>query len=303
MSIVITGATGFIGKHLCKSFVASGHKVVALTRNTKSAESILGQQVECVYWDGKNTGEWQKHIDGAKAVINLAGANLAGSLWTDNYKQKILASRINAGNAIVSAIKNSEKKPTVLLQGSAIGIYGNRGEEALNETSATGSGFLADVVEQWEASVKSVETETRVVYLRTGIVLGKGEGTLAKMELPFKLFAGGPPGNGKQWFSWIHIQDVINAIQLLVENPKLDGAFNLTAPNPSRMEDFSKALGKVLNRPSWLPVPAIALKLLLGEMARETVLASQNVLPKKLLENDYQFLFPDLNPALSDLYE
>ena len=302
MKVVITGGTGFIGRNLCGKLSAAGYKVVALTRNAAKAAATLGSTAECISWDGMTSGEWCKEIDGAEAVINLAGANLADKPWTNAYKKIILDSRINAGKAIAQAIQSAAKKPAVLLQGSAIGIYGNGGEETINEESPFGNGFLADVVQRWEASVEDVATTTRLVFLRTGVVLGAGEGTLAKMELPFKWCAGGPPGGGKQWFSWVHIEDTTDSIQFLLENKNVTGAFNLTAPNPTQMGTFCKELANALNRPSWLPVPAFALRALLGEMAEETVLASQNVLPQRLLEAGFKFKFENVADALNQIY-
>jgi uncharacterized protein (TIGR01777 family) len=303
MRVLIAGVTGFIGKNLSEALLDSGHKIVALTRNVENAQKTLDSRVECVHWDGKTTEGWQDHVDGTEAVINLAGENLAGGPWTKSYKKRILNSRVNAGNAISKAILEAKQKPNVLLQASAVGYYGSRGGEELNESSSAGSGFLVDVVKQWEDSVKEVEKRNpRVVYLRTGVVLGRGEGMIDKMTLPFKIFAGGPVGSGKQWLSWIHIADELNVIRFLMEREDLSGIFNLVAPNPVQMAEFSRNFGKALNRPSWLPVPEIAIKLIFGQMGEETVLSSQKAVPKRLLEAGYVFQFPELSAALNDLF-
>jgi len=303
MRVLITGATGFIGTNLCELLLKEGHKIVALTRNVESAPKTLGERVECVQWDAKTTEGLEEHVERAEVVINLTGENLAGGPWTESYKERIVNSRVNSGNAISKAIKAAGKKPKVLLQASAVGYYGSRGDEELSESSSAGSGFLADVVKQWEGSVKEVEKENvRVVYLRSGVVLGRGEGMLGKMTLPFKLFAGGSVGSGKQWLSWIHIADEVNAIRFLMERDDLSGIFNLVGPNPVQMAEFTRQFGNALNRPSWLPVPEIAIKLIFGQMGEETVLGSQKVSSKKLSEAGYIFQFPELSAALDDLF-
>lgn len=303
MRVLITGATGFIGTNLCELLLKEGHKIVALTRNVESARKTLGEDIECVQWDAKTTEGWQEHIERAEAVINLAGENLAGGPWSENYKKRIVNSRVNSGNAISKAIKGAKQKPGVLIQASAVGYYGSRGDEELSESSSTGNGFLADVVKQWEGSVKDIEKENvRVVYLRSGVVLGRGEGMIGKMTLPFKLFAGGPVGSGRQWISWIHIADEVNAIRFLMEREDLSGVFNLTAPNPVQMAEFTRQFANALNRPSWLPVPEIAIKLIFGQMGEETILGSQKVFSKRLSGAGYKFRFPELSAALKDLF-
>jgi uncharacterized protein (TIGR01777 family) len=303
MRVLISGASGFIGKHLCKALSGAGHDIVVLTRNVENARKVLGPGVECIQWDGQTKSGWEAHLEGSGAVVNLAGENLAKSPWTERYKERILNSRIDAGNAINEVIRKVKQKPRVLLQASATGYYGSRESEELNESSAAGSGFLAGVVQQWEDSVKELEKENvRVVYLRSGVVLGRGEGMINKMTLPFKMFAGGPVGSGKQWISWIHIADVINIIRFLMEREDLNGVFNLTAPNPVQMKEFSTRFGKALNRPSWLPVPELAVKLIFGQMGEETVLGSQKVYPNRLMEAGYTFQFPELTSALEELF-
>lgn len=302
MRVVITGATGFIGKALCRELHANGYEVIALTRNAEKGRQALGDSAVCVAWDARTPAGWQSYVEGAKAIINLAGANVGDKRWSEDYKKQILSSRLDAGKAVSEAIRLAKQKPEVLLQASASGFYGTRGDAVLTEQSPKGEGFLADVVKAWEDSVQEVENlGVRLVYLRTGVVLGRGEGMLGKLLLPFQMFVGGPPGGGQQWLSWIHIADTIALIRYLLETADLHGRFNLASPNPVQMEEFTRQLGKVLKRPSWLPVPAFAIRLLFQQMGEETVLASQRVLPERIAQTDFKFRFPDLLPALDHL--
>lgn len=303
MRVLITGATGFIGRNLSGSLLESGHEIIALTRNVDKAREILGSDVQCIRWDGQTTKGWQELVEKTDVVVNLAGENLAEGPWTESYRERILNSRIQAGAAISKAILKAKHKPKLLLQASAIGFYGSRGDEELNESSQAGDGFLTEVVKQWEGSVRELESVLRVVYLRSGVVLGRGEGMIGKLSLPFKFFLGGAPGSGKQWLSWIHIADEVKAIRFLMENEKLTGIFNLTSPQPVRMSEFTKQFGRALNRPSWVPIPGLAIKLIFGQMGEETVLTSQKVIPGKLLEAGYTFAFPDIASALAGLFD
>lgn len=302
MRVLITGATGFIGRHLCRNLLDSGYELIALTRDVEKAEKVLDSRVHCARWDGKTAEGWQRFVEGAEAVINLAGENLAQGPWTERYRQRILESRVNAGKAVTEAITKAQKKPKVLLQASAIGFYGSHGDKELTEASSAGSGFLVEVVKEWEASVKAVEKQpVRVMYLRTGIVLGRGEGIIGKMSLPFKLFAGGPVGSGKQWLSWIHIADEVGIIQFLIEQESLSGVFNLAAPNPVQMAEFCREFGRALSRPSWLTVPSFVIKAVFGQMGEETVLASQRVSPIRIKDAGYRFQFSDIKSALDNV--
>ncbi len=303
MRVLITGASGFIGRALTHRLLDHAHEVIALTRDPGKAQKILGEGVLCVGWDGRSALNWQEHVNQSDAIINLAGENIGKGPWTTSYRKRILHSRVGAGHAVVEAIKNAEKKPRVLLQASGIGYYGDRGDEELDENSEMGGGFLADVIEQWEESTKEVETMgVRRVILRTGFVFGRGGGALAKMTLPYRLFVGGPVGSGKQWLSWIHVEDEIAVIQEFLERDEFSGVFNLTAPHPATLGEVSKHLGKAMRRPSWLPVPAFALKLMLGDMAKETALTSQKVLPGKLLQANYSFQYTSVSEALNSIF-
>jgi uncharacterized protein (TIGR01777 family) len=287
--IVITGATGFIGKSLCKHLAQAGYDVVALSRNPKKGSESLPNQVKVASWDAKTSKGWVNYVDGAYAIINLAGENIGSGRWTPGKKRRILESRLNAGKAVVEAVEEVGNKPKVVIQASGIGIYGNRDDEILDEFSRPGSGFLTEVAKQWEGSTKKVESlGVRHVIIRTGVVLG-ADGFLSRVVLPFRLFVGGHLGSGNQWIPWIHIDDEVRAIRFLMERQNLQGAFNLTAPNFLMSKEFFSLLGKTIKRPSWLPLPDFLLRLLLGEMARELILSGQRAMPKRLLESGYDF--------------
>jgi len=301
MKIIVTGATGMLGRPLCAALLEDGHDVVALSRNPESAAKKLNPNVTCLKWDGKRVGEWADAVDGSDGIVNLAGENIAGSRWTDAYKKRIIDSRVNAGNAVAEAILSVTKKPSFLIQASATGYYGGGGDNVLNEQSPLGDTFLAEVVDKWEKSVSALQSSAiRVAYPRIGVVIGKEGGIVEKLRLPFQMFVGGPPGDGQQYISWIHIKDVVDAIRFLIHTESTSGHYNLTAPNPVRMTEFSKAFGAALGRPSWLPVPAFALKLALQQMAEETALLSQRIQPARLLEAGFSFSFPNVADALKD---
>jgi uncharacterized protein (TIGR01777 family) len=231
----------------------------------------------------------------------LAGEPIANKRWSSEQKDRIRFSRVNTTRALVSAIAKANDKPKFLISGSAVGYYGPRGDEPLTENSPAGAGFLADVCREWENEARQAQSHgVRVALLRTGIVLGKGEGALAKMVKPFKLFAGGYLGSGKQWMPWIHVEDEVGLIQFLMEKENAIGAFNATAPNPVTMEEFCNALASALNRPSWAPMPASVLTLLLGEMA-EMLLTGQRAVPKAAQDLGYSFRYPNILEALQSL--
>jgi hypothetical protein len=242
------------------------------------------------------------HIEGAAAVVNLAGENVAAALrWSTQKKARILDSRLAAGRAVTRAVGAASQKPAALIQASAIGYYGSCGDRIIDESHPSGSGFLAGVARQWEDSVADIDTRVRCVLIRTGIVLGAG-GFLKRTALPFRFFAGGHPGSGAQWLSWIHLKDEVGAIRFLIEHESCEGPFNLTAPQPLQARDFFRCLGRVMHRPSWAPVPSVVLRLLFGLMAKELILSSQRVMPARLMESGYSFVYPELEPALESIY-
>jgi len=284
--IVGFGLSGLIGKPLVEK-LAVRYECVLLKHT--------------VLRNSSDEGAWQKELEGAYAVINLSGEPIAGKRWTAIQKKELRDSRLNTTRALVDAIAKSKSKPEVFLNASAIGYYGPRGDEALEESAAAGQGFLAALCTEWEKEALRAELlGVRTVLLRTGIVLSKEGGALAKMLPPFQFFIGGSLGSGKQMMSWVHIDDEVNAIVKALEDPGIRGPVNLTAPSAVSMREFAKTLGKVLKRPSCFPVPGIALKLLLGEMS-EMLLTGQNVCPRKLLTHGFQFQFPALKKALQDL--
>ena len=298
MKVVITGATGFIGSALCED-LCRDYEIIALSRDVRRAASKIGDCAKILEWDGRTTGTWVGQADGAFAIINLAGESLAHGRWTQSKKAGILHSRLDSTRAIIAAIKQVDKKPKTVIQASAIGYYGSRGAEELNETSSQGKGFLADVCQKVELCTEPIdELGVRRVIIRTGVVLGKEDGALPQIAKPFKYFVGGHPGSGKQWFSWISLEDEVAAIRFLMKNQEPKGVFNLTSPEPVTMKDFCRKLGKALKRPSWTYVPKFVLRMAFGEMADEMLLASQKVLPKKLLDAGFQFKYPQASNAL-----
>jgi len=299
MNIVVSGGTGFIGKGLLQRLLEANHRLVVLTRNPEAVKPLATGSVQVERWNAKSLGAWADRVDGADAVINLAGEPIPAKRWTKRQKARLLNSRVDATKAIVAAIDQAKRKPSVLINASAVGYYGNVESGEVTESHPKGTGFIADLVERWEQEARAAEAMgVRVVLPRTGIVLEKDGGALKKMLLPFKLFVGGPLGSGRQWLPWIHREDVAGAILFALENPNLSGPVNLAAPEPVTMKQFSSALGKALGRPSWAPVPALVLRGLFGEMA-ETLLTGQRVVPRKLLQFGYQFRYPTLDQALA----
>jgi uncharacterized protein len=298
MKIAITGASGFVGSRLVEKLKAEGHQILVFTRNLERARRVLFD-VEFVVYKPTESGDWQQKIAGCDAVVNLAGEAIA-ERWTPEHKKAILESRQLGTQKLVEAISQANPKPSVLVNASAIGYYGTSETATFDENSAPGNDFLAQVCQAWETEAKKVkEAGVRLVIVRTGIVLGNG-GALAKMVPPFKIFAGGPLGNGRQWFSWIHREDLVNLIIEAIKRPEIEGIYNATAPNPVRMSQLCQTLGEVINRPSWLPVPDFALELLLGESAK-VVLEGQQVLPKATQAIGFKYQYPTLKPALSEI--
>jgi uncharacterized protein (TIGR01777 family) len=278
-----------------------------LTRRPESAAG-LPQGVRVVGWDGCTAQGWGELANGAEAIVNLAGATIAGAIpplsrWTASAKRQILESRLNAGRAVVEAVQAAAEKPKVVIQQSAVGYYGSRGEAVLTEAAGPGSDWLSGVARQWEASTAPVEAlGVRRAVTRTGLVLGEAGGIFQVIAIQFKLFAGGPMGNGRQWVSWITLADQVAAMRFLIESGA-QGPFNLVAPNPVRYAEFARALGRALRRPSFIPVPAFALRLLMGQKADELLLTSQRVVPDCLLQHGFKFQYPEIEPALRHIVE
>lgn len=299
MNLVITGASGFIGSILTEQLSGQGHALVLLSRKPPAERNSARKR--WLSWQPGVAGEWQSAIDGSDGIIHLAGEPIAGKRWTSAQKELLRSSRLETTRALIGAIGKAKVKPKFLISASAVGYYGPRADDVLTEDSAPGNGFLAQLSIDWEAEAnKAAELGVRVALLRTGIVLGKGQGALAKMVPPFKLFAGGRLGDGKQWFPWIHISDQVGLIKFIIDNDKAVGPFNATAPNPVTMAEFCKALGRTLNRPSWAPVPGGILSLILGEMA-EMLLTGQRAVPQAALRLGYRFKYPNVHQALESL--
>ncbi len=300
MRILIAGGTGLIGRALCEELAAPGNDVIVLSRRPEAANG-LPAGVRAERWDGRSTEGWQGLVDGAGAIVNLAGENIGAGRWTAERKRRIRASRLDASRAVVEACEAASRRPAVLVQASAVGYYGPRGDEPVAEDEPPGDDFLAGVCRDWEAaSVRVEELGVRRALLRTGIVLSTRGGALPRLLLPFHLFAGGPLGGGRQGFPWIHVSDEARAIRFLIESERARGPFNLAAPDPPDNRGFCRALGRVLRRPSWLPAPAFALRLLLGEMST-LILDGQRAVPKRLLQEGFEFRFVDAEAALRNL--
>jgi uncharacterized protein (TIGR01777 family) len=304
MKVAIAGATGFVGTRLVEKLQAAGHQVVVLSRDAAKAGRVFPASaypnLEVVAYTPAESGDWQKFIAGCDAVVNLAGVPIAEERWTAARQQAIIDSRRLTTAKLVEAIVNANPKPSVFVSASAIGYYGTSETAEFDENSPAGNDFLAAVCKDWEAAAQPAKNAgTRLAILRLGIVLGMG-GALAKMLPPFKLFAGGPIGTGKQWFSWIHREDVVDLILYSLQNSQVQGVLNATAPNPVRMNELCQTLGEVLSRPSWLPVPSFALEMLLGDGAK-VVLEGQKVLPKQTLASGFQYQYPTLKLALEEI--
>jgi uncharacterized protein (TIGR01777 family) len=300
--IILTGATGLIGKYLYKELKLRGDEVTIFARNLDLATRLLPGAKEYFQFDFSKPENWERNICDKDVIIHLAGAAIGGRRWSKKIKKEIIESRISSTKALVEAIGKTDKKPNTFICASAIGYYGTSETEIFTEESPPGNDFLAGVCKQWEDESAIVENYgVRRVSIRTGVVLEKNEGALAKMLLPYKFFVGGPLGKGNQWLSWIHIIDIVNIYLLCIDNDKISGAINATAPNPVRMKEFAKTLGRVLKRPAFFNVPEFILKLIFGESAL-TVIKGQKVLPSKILNASYNFRFPKLKEALLNLF-
>lgn len=303
MKIVFAGGTGFLGRALTSALVARGHEIAILTRHAAPP----GLSVRYVVWRpdtthamGQVSQEWFYEIDGADAIVNLAGAGVADRRWTHARKRELRNSRILTTRQLVSAVRSAPHRPSVFIQGSAIGYYGTTGDVVVDESSGPGSDFLAKLCVEWETEGREAETVgCRVVCVRTGIVLGPGGGALAKMRIPFQMYVGGPIASGRQYTSWIHVDDWVALMILALENPALRGTINATAPTPVTNGELSRALGRALGRPSWLPVPGFALKVIFGEIADAGFINGQRVVPKRALELGFTFKYPAIDAAMT----
>ena len=301
MNIVVSGGTGFIGRPLCAALCQDGHRVTLLTRKKEEAQRSCDSTVRVVEWNGLEAGAWESCLDDADAVINLAGAPIADGRWTDARKRLLMESRILSTRLLVEALSRCSSKSRILICASGIGYYGASDDRVLNESAASGQGFLADLCLAWEAeALRAAEFGVRVVMLRTGMVLEQDGGALPKMLLPFRFFAGGPIMPGTQWVSWIHRRDHIGLIKWALTTPSVSGPVNAVAPEAVTMKQFCSSIGRVLHRPSWLPVPGFALQMALGELG--TIMTSgQRVNPAKALSGGYAFHYPTLEPALREI--
>lgn len=292
-----------IGKRLSKAILEKEYQLIVFTRSPKKAKAIIPGADSYVYWDSTSAGgdEWKDYIKEADTVIHLAGENVMAKRWSDEHKKNVIESRRLGTKKLVDAIASSDKKPGLFLSASAIGYYGYDPQKTFNEDSPSGSDFFADVVRIWEEETLKVKSNNiREVRIRIGIVLDKNEGALAKMITPFKFFAGGPLGSGKQWFPWIHIDDLVKLFVFAVENENVNGVLNGVSPGIVNMNEFAKTLGKVMRRPALFKVPEFALRLIVGEGA-DAVTKVSKVAPIRTLDAGYKFQFENLETALKDI--
>lgn len=296
MKVLITGASGLIGKAVQRSFAEKGYEMLLAGRGEPNKANEIKWSVE----DGFREQDLGR-LEGLDAVVHLAGEGIAGLRWTDEKKKAIRESRVKGTHNLVNTLAELDKKPKVFIAGSAMGFYGDRGDEIVTETSKVGDNFLADVAKEWEAESRRAEDSgIRTVLLRTAIVLSKDGGALATMLTPFKFGVGGVVGSGKQWMSWVSLDDVVGIINFALENEHLRGAVNVASPNPVTNEEFTKTLGEVLYRPTFLPLPEFAVNLMFGEMGDTLLLNSTRVEPKRLKDAGYEFKFPDLKSAIEN---
>ena len=302
MKIVIAGGTGFLGRPLAAALAADGHDLAVLTR--KDSPRPPPDRARAVPWvpDGA-AGPWAAEIDGAGAVVNLAGESIAARRWSAEHKRRVLESRVNATHSLADAVRAAAAPPEVFVSGSAVGYYGPRGDELVTEETPAGSDFLARVCTQWEAEAhRAASPRTRAVYVRTGLVLEKDGGALPQMLLPFKLGAGGPVGSGRQYWPWIHRQDWIDLVRWTIRTPAVSGPVNAAAPNPVTNKAFAQALGRALHRPAFMPAPAFALRILLGEMADALLLSGQRVVPARAERLGFTFRYTEPDAALRAIF-
>jgi hypothetical protein len=302
MRIAVAGGTGFIGRALVAALAQQGRSPNVLVRDAARARSIFPPSFELIPWSPSDPRALAAALEGAEAVVNLAGENIGAGRWTQARRRAILDSRTGATAALVEAVGRCGRPPRVFLQASAVGLYGDRADALLDEASGPGNGFLAGVVKAWEAAAAPVAAKgTRLVLLRFGMVLAADGGALPRMALPFRLCLGGWPGGGRQYVSWIHRQDACRAMLFLLDHWEASGPFNLASPHPMEARLFYGLMGRAMGRRAWLPQPAWLLRLALGGMADELLLSSQRVLPRRLTEAGFEFDFPKVGPAMRDL--
>ncbi len=302
MKIIVAGGTGFVGRCIIPRLLAAGHAVRVLSRRPVDSSTIFPSGVSVAGWDMDPSSPWAAEIGTADAVLNFAGESLAGGRWTAARKRRLVDSRVIPTRALVSAMHVLQKKPRVFVSASAVGYYGSVGEGDVIEEHGPGTDFLATTCARWEQEANvATDAGVRVVNFRMGLVLGNEGGVLTRLALPFRLFAGGTLGSGRQWVSWIHGDDLASCLIHVLETPEVGGAVNITAPNPVRMGELSSELGAALHRPSWLHLPPFVLRLALGEMSG-MLLTGQRVIPARLLRSGVHFRFPLLRDALADLF-
>ncbi len=302
--VAINGATGLIGRHLTLKLINKGFRVIVLTRNTENAKKIFNeyQNINYLSFSGeKLLDELVSGINGSYGIINLAGASIGDKRWTESYKKLLYDSRINSTELLVESMSVMKAKPSVFINASASGYYGLEMNGESDEYSAPGNDFLSRLVADWESTaLKAEKLNIRTSVIRTGIVLSEKGGALERMLTPFKFFAGGPLGNGRQWMPWIHIDDLTELFSYIIENDKMSGAYNGIAPEPITNKQLAKAIGKILGRPSIFPAPAFILKLLVGEFAKY-LLEGRKIIPKRTLESGFKFKYTDIETALENV--
>ena len=294
MKIAIAGGSGFVGTPLVQRRIARGDEVFVLTRDASRVETG-----KALVWDGRTQGAWSAVVAAADAVINLAGENIGAGRWTAERKRRLVDSRVHATRALVEAMRSRSDRKRVFISASAVGFYGLHGDEELDESSPRGVGFLADLAAQWEEEARAAENIARLVVPRFGVILSAHGGALAKMALPFRFGAGGRVGSGDQWMSWVSLEDALRAIEWALDNENVRSTFNITSPEPVRNRDLAKALGHAMRRPSIMPAPAFALRLLFGQMADEALLGGQRVVPRRTLADGFRFQYPGITETLA----
>lgn len=297
MKIVVSGGSGFLGTPLVARLAARGDDVVVLTRDPSRVRAGRGLE-----WHPPRLGPWSAEAGDADVVINLAGENIGEGRWTESRKQRLVSSRLDATRALVEAMQNNLAKHRTFISASGVGYYGHEGEEEADESSPRGSGFLAELVERWEAAAGEATPFARVVHPRFGVVLARHGGALAKMLLPFRLGAGGPIGSGKQWMSWVDREDAVRAIDWAIDTDTARGVYNVTAPHPARNRDFARALGRALHRPALLPAPTLPLRIAFGEMADELLIGGQRAVPRRLTAAGFSFEYPEIEQSLAHIF-